>query len=72
MVLADHSVDEWTAVWWAWGVGVARLLHPGDPEAAHARRLLAARYPQYRDAPPPGMVIAVDVTRWSGWAGAAG
>ena len=70
-LLADHYEDDWTALWWARADGVARLLDPGDPEAAHARRLLAARYPQYRDAPPPGTVIAVDVTRWSGWAGAA-
>ena len=71
-LLADHYEDDWTALWWARADGVARLLDPGEPEAAHARRLLAARYPQYRDAPPPGTVIAVDVTRWSGWAGAAG
>jgi hypothetical protein len=28
---------------------------------------LVARYPQYRDAPPAGPVLAVDVERWSGW-----
>jgi PPOX class probable F420-dependent enzyme len=70
-LLADHYEDDWTALWWARADGVARLVDPGAGEAAHARRLLAARYPQYRDAPPPGVVIAVDVTRWSGWAGAA-
>jgi PPOX class probable F420-dependent enzyme len=70
-VLADHYADDWAALWWARADGVARLLDPKDAEAAHARRLLAARYPQYRDAPPPGAVIAVDVTRWSGWAGDA-
>jgi PPOX class probable F420-dependent enzyme len=68
-LLADHYDDDWTALWWARADGVARLLEPRDPEAARARRLLAARYPQYRDAPPPGAVIAVDVARWSGWAG---
>jgi hypothetical protein len=46
----------------------ARLLEPGDDEAARARALLAERYTQYRDAPPPGAVIAADVARWSGWA----
>ena len=51
--------------------GVARLLDPADPEAAHARRLLAARYPQYRAAPPAGDRDAIDVTRWSGWAARA-
>jgi PPOX class probable F420-dependent enzyme len=71
-LLADHYDDDWTALWWARADGTARLLEPGDAEAARARTLLAARYPQYRDAPPPGVVIAVDVARWSGWAAAAG
>jgi hypothetical protein len=30
--------------------------------------LLAARYPQYRDLPPAGPVIAIRVQRWTGWA----
>jgi PPOX class probable F420-dependent enzyme len=71
-LLADHYEDDWTALWWVRADGVARLLDPEAPEAAHARALLAARYPQYRDAPPPGVVIAVDVARWSGWAGDPG
>ena len=37
-----------------------------------AAALLAARYSQYRDAPPPGAVIAVDVARWSGGPAAGG
>jgi hypothetical protein len=44
------------------------VVDPGESEAAWARDLLAVRYAQYRDAPPPGPVIAVDVERWSGWA----
>jgi PPOX class probable F420-dependent enzyme len=71
-LLADHYEDDWTALWWVRADGAARLLDPGDDEAARARTLLAERYPPYADAPPPGVVIAVDVTRWSGWAAAAG
>jgi PPOX class probable F420-dependent enzyme len=71
-LLADHYEDEWTALWWVRADGTARLLDPGDDEAARARALLAERYAQYADAPPPGVVIAVDVTRWSGWAAAGG
>jgi PPOX class probable F420-dependent enzyme len=69
-MLADHYDDDWAALWWARADGTARLLEPDAPEAARARDLLADRYPQYREAPPPGVVIAVDVTRWSGWAAA--
>jgi PPOX class probable F420-dependent enzyme len=69
-LLADHYDDDWTALWWVRADGTARLLDPGETEAARARDLLAERYPQYREAPPPGVVIAVDVERWSGWAAA--
>jgi PPOX class probable F420-dependent enzyme len=69
-LLADHYEDDWTALWWVRADGTARLLDPADDDAARARALLAERYPQYADAPPPGVVIAVDVARWSGWAGA--
>jgi hypothetical protein len=27
------------------------------------------RYAQYRDTPPDGPVLAIDVQRWSGWHG---
>jgi PPOX class probable F420-dependent enzyme len=70
-LLADHYADDWAALWWVRADGTARVIEPGEPEAARARDLLAARYEQYRDAPPPGPVIAVDVARWSGWAASA-
>ena len=44
--------------------GTARILEPGFPEAL---ALLAERYPQYREQPPQGPVIAIDVIRWSTW-----
>ena len=69
-LLADHYEDDWNALWWVRADGTARLVAPGEAEAARARDLLAERYTQYRDAPPPGVVIAVDVQRWSGWAAA--
>jgi PPOX class probable F420-dependent enzyme len=71
-LLADHYEDDWNALWWVRADGTARLVDPGEPEAARARALLAERYPEYRDAPPPGVAIAVNVTRWSGWAATGG
>jgi PPOX class probable F420-dependent enzyme len=70
-LLADHYDDDWRALWWVRADGHARLLEPAMDEAARARALLAERYPQYRAQPPPGVVIAVDVARWSGWAASA-
>jgi PPOX class probable F420-dependent enzyme len=62
-LLADHYADDWSALWWVRADGRARVLEAAPDAVA----LLAARYSQYRDAPPAGPVLAVDVERWSGW-----
>ena len=46
--------------------GEARVLDAGS-ERDHALALLKAKYPQYRDEPPPGPVLAVAITRWHAW-----
>lgn len=63
-VLADHYDDDWSKLWWVRADGVARVLR--DSAAAQ----LADKYPQYRDRPPSGTVIVIEVERWSGWASA--
>jgi len=69
-VLVDHYDDDWTALWWVRADGTARVLDAGSPEGAAAIGLLVARYAPYRGQPPPGPVIAIDVSRWSGWTAA--
>jgi PPOX class probable F420-dependent enzyme len=65
-LLADHYDEDWTRLWWARLDG--RGEEPGDgAERARALELLAARYPQYRAAPPSGPLLAVRAERWSGW-----
>jgi len=66
-VLADHYEDDWTALWWVRGDGRARVVDVASPEGRRALDLLADRYAQYRAEPPPGPVLAVDVSRWTGW-----
>jgi PPOX class probable F420-dependent enzyme len=67
-VLVDHYDDaDWDALWWVRADGTGRVLDPGDTEARRAVTLLAERYPQHREQPPAGPVLAVDVERWSGW-----
>ena len=72
-LLVDHYQDDWTALWWVRADGHGRVIDPKDPkdpgneEARRAVELLAGRYPQHRREPPDGPVLAVDVTRWSGW-----
>lgn len=63
-MLADHYDEDWDALWWVRADGTAEILTDAEPPLG----LLAARYPQYRTAPPPGPVLAIAVGRWSGWA----
>jgi PPOX class probable F420-dependent enzyme len=66
-VLVDHYEDDWTRLWWVRLDGVAHVL-VHDAEAQRALDLLARKYPQYRDARPPGPVVAVTIQRMTGWA----
>jgi PPOX class probable F420-dependent enzyme len=70
-VLADHYQDDWAALWWVRADGTASVIDDPGQMAAPVR-LLAARYPQYRVAPPPGPVIAVAIERLTGWAAQPG
>jgi PPOX class probable F420-dependent enzyme len=61
-VLIDHYEDDWSRLWWVRLRGTARIVD--DP---HALELLAAKYPQYRERPPAGPVIAVSIDKRSEW-----
>jgi PPOX class probable F420-dependent enzyme len=68
-LLVDAYDDgDWEALWWVRADGLGRVLEPGRPEAGPAVALLTAKYRQHREQPPTGPVLAVAVTRWSGWA----
>lgn len=68
-LLVDHwDEEDWEALWWVRADGRGRVLDPAEPEARAAVEALRERYPrQLAD----GEVLAVDVERWSGWAGSA-
>jgi PPOX class probable F420-dependent enzyme len=66
-ILVDQYADDWTQLWCVRADGTARVLR----DAPDALALLAEKYPQYHDEPPPGPVIAVDVERWTGWSAGA-
>jgi PPOX class probable F420-dependent enzyme len=63
-LLADHYDEDWSRLWWVRADGVATVVD-GDTDAV---ALLGARYGQYRDQPPPGPVIRIQVECWTGWA----
>jgi PPOX class probable F420-dependent enzyme len=67
-VLADHYEEDWTSLWWVRADGTATIVEDPQQMAAPVT-LLAARYPQYRDQPPAGPLIAISVGRWTGWSG---
>lgn len=65
-ILVDHYEEDWSGLWWVRLDGTGRVVD--DPEeAARASITLAAKYPQYRERPPAGPIVAVEVTRFSGW-----
>ncbi|MCF3103841.1 TIGR03668 family PPOX class F420-dependent oxidoreductase [Streptomyces roseoverticillatus] len=66
-LLADHYADDWTALWWARADGRAAIW-TDEARCRTPLGLLAEKYPQYRDRPPEGPVVAVEVEGWSGWA----
>ncbi|HEV7898285.1 MAG TPA: TIGR03668 family PPOX class F420-dependent oxidoreductase [Planosporangium sp.] len=69
-VLVDHYSDDWDTLWWVRADGTGRVLDAAEPEGRDAIALLATRYPQYRENPPRGPVVAIDVARWSSWSAA--
>jgi PPOX class probable F420-dependent enzyme len=62
-LLVDHYDEDWTQLWWVRADGLAHVLAT-DPVAVAA---LQAKYPQYRQIPPTGPVIRVEVHTWRHW-----
>lgn len=65
-LVIDHYSDDWTELWWVRADGRARVIESGD-ERDHGLRLLAEKYEQYIRDPPPGPVIAIDISAWRAW-----
>jgi PPOX class probable F420-dependent enzyme len=65
-LLVDHYDEDWTALWWVRVDGNGRVADDDD-ERQRALNLLAGKYHQYRSAPPPGPVLAIDIDGWRMW-----
>nr|WP_079178452.1 TIGR03668 family PPOX class F420-dependent oxidoreductase [Streptomyces mangrovisoli] len=76
-LLVDTYDEDWDRLWWVRADGGARVVpaDADDPalreEYAAALAALADKYPQYREQPPQGPVIAIAVHRWTGWRAAS-
>jgi PPOX class probable F420-dependent enzyme len=61
-VLIDHYEEDWSRLRWVRLRGPARIV-----EDRAAVDLLVAKYPQYREQPPAGPVIAMTIEERSEW-----
>jgi PPOX class probable F420-dependent enzyme len=68
-LLADEWSADWPRLWWARADGRAVEIAADDPRRPTALAALSARYPQYREQPPAGPVVWIDVHTWTGWSG---
>ena len=64
-LLVDHYEDDWSRLWWVRADGEAALVDPAA--AGEGLTALVQRHPQYREQAPTGPLLAIRVTRWSGW-----
>lgn len=61
----DHYADDWNELAWVQVLGRMQLLETGeDPTGMEA---LLAKYPQYRDEPPPGPLLRLQPSRALCW-----
>ncbi|HXW78041.1 MAG TPA: TIGR03668 family PPOX class F420-dependent oxidoreductase [Acidimicrobiales bacterium] len=65
-LLIQHYDEDWSELWWVRVDGQGRILEPGE-ERDRAVRLLSAKYPPYREAPPPGEVLGMTIDTWRSW-----
>ena len=68
-LLVDHFEEDWSALWWVRLDGTGRLVED-ETEVAGAVAALVDKYEQYRQSPPDGPILAIDVHRWVGWSAA--
>lgn len=63
--LIDHYDDDWTQLWWVRADATAAPLD--GPPRTTAIAALQAKYPQYQQVPPSGVVVGCAVTGLRGW-----
>ena len=66
-VLIDHYDEDWSQLSWVRLRGRARVVERDE----RALELLCARYQQYRDEPPKGPFVVVEVVERLSWSAAA-
>jgi PPOX class probable F420-dependent enzyme len=62
-VFIDHYDDDWTQLWWVRLRGRASIVERDE----RALELLCAKYPQYREQPPAGPFVVVEIDEQTEW-----
>ena len=65
--VVDGYEEDWERLWWVRCSGTARVVDDG--ERRQALKALQNKYPRYRNDPPDGPVVAIDIAAIDGWAG---
>jgi PPOX class probable F420-dependent enzyme len=65
-VIIDDYNEDWSRLWWVRLRGRARAIEHDE----RGLELLCAKYPQYRDAPPQGPFIVVEIEERVSWSAA--
>jgi PPOX class probable F420-dependent enzyme len=66
--VVDGYEEDWERLWWVRCSGTARVVDD-DAERDDSLRALEDKYPRYRNDPPDGPVIAIDIAVIDGWVG---
>jgi PPOX class probable F420-dependent enzyme len=69
-LLVDHYERDWSRLWWVRADGRAEVVEQPPPDHPGISALVA-RFPQYREEPPSGPLLVVNVDHWTGWSGSA-
>ena len=62
-VVIDRYDDDWSQLWWVRLRGHARVVERDE----RALELLSAKYPQYRDRPPQGPFVVIEIVERTEW-----
>lgn len=65
-VLIDHYEEDWNRLWWVRADGQGSIVSEGSAHRDVVAALVA-KYDHYRENPPNGPAIVVDVERITGW-----
>ncbi|MGH3825917.1 MAG: TIGR03668 family PPOX class F420-dependent oxidoreductase [Pseudonocardiaceae bacterium] len=63
----DYDDQDWSRLWWVRVDGAARIVYDEQERAVQVERL-CEKYVQYRENPPAGPVIWVEIDALTGWA----